>query len=162
MQEVIKPLFTIFLLGTLSASCLSRKSDVDNLPKDISKKPIDSIKKDSVSLVQKDEKPKLSVNGQEILDLKNEIETLISNSPCENPIEWRMSPMGSKPCGGPERYIAYPIKEEEKILKKIDAYTHMQETYNKENNSMSDCAMVLPPTKILCVEGKAVLSNDNQ
>jgi len=66
--------------------------------------------------------------------------------------------MGVKACGGPSEYIAFPKELKAEILEKIDAYTQKQMEYNQQNPMMSDCALVMPPTALECVNGKAVFS----
>ncbi len=149
-----------FLISAFSTSCVSRKINNENLPKDVSLKPKDSTISDTLLAISPIEHPK-NTDENTLQALRNEIDELISKTSCNNPNEWRISPMGAKACGGPERYIAYPISIESVILDKIDDYTHHQDQYNKENHIMSDCAMVLPPSGIICIEGKAVFTTEN-
>ena len=135
----------IIAIAVLSlSSCKSKKAvDPETLPKDISQKPDNNIS-------QQSDREKLSV-------LIKEIETQINTETCTDAADWRFSPIGSKPCGGPSSYIAYPIKMEDEILPKIKKFTEMQSVFNKKFNLVSDCMMVQPPSGIQCVDGKAVL-----
>lgn len=89
--------------------------------------------------------------------LRSEIFALTEKEHCTDPKQWRISPLGSKACGGPEAYIAYPIKLENEILPKIKEYNALQSAFNRKYKVVSDCAMVMPPTEIKCENGKAVL-----
>lgn len=113
------------------------------LPQDISKKP-------HLHSAQEEDQDKLKV-------LIKEIESLINTEKCNNAADWKFAPIGSKPCGGPSSYIAYPQQLETEILSKISLFTAMQSDYNLKYNLTSDCAMVLPPVEIKCENGKAVL-----
>lgn len=139
-------------------SCKTR-IDPDTLPKDFSLKPKIENKKDSLNgktdLIKNND-----ITEKRIQDLRNEIEDLINSVACTHPDEWRISPIGAKPCGGPAKYIAYPKSKENIILEKIHTYTSEQDKYNKANGLTSDCSMVLPPSKILCKNGHPILIND--
>lgn len=132
---------------TLTA-CSSRKAvDEDTLPKDIALKP-------ETSLTQDQKRANMAV-------LIKEIDLIISKESCNDVAEWKFTPIGSKPCGGPSSYIAYPIKMEEEVLTKVINFTAMQSAFNLKYGLMSDCAMVPEPAGIKCVDGKAVLVGGN-
>ncbi|MEC5157821.1 hypothetical protein [Chryseobacterium sp. MP_3.2] len=130
-------------------SCKSKNAvvDVDTLPKDISLKPENNISQ--------------QLEQEQLKMVMLEIDSLIQTVNCPNPEEWTFTAIGAKPCGGPSSYIAYPKKLAEEILPKVNKLTAMQDAFNKKYRLMSDCAIVLPPTEIACVEGKAVLMNEN-
>ncbi|MBW8362635.1 MAG: hypothetical protein K0M56_10675 [Kaistella sp.] len=140
--------FIIAALAAISFSSCSAKKAVenpDNLPKDISLKPERTYEEDQKNM----------------LAMRAEIESMINAETCSDTSDWRLSPIGSKPCGGPNAYIAYPIKIEEKILPKIKAYTEVNSAYNKKRGLMSDCALVTSPSGINCENGRAVLASAN-
>lgn len=137
-------LFVPFLIITvLSCSAKKAEKEPETLPKDIALKPENNFN-------QQIEREKLS-------GLIKEIDSLVATENCSDPSEWRSSPIGAKPCGGPSSYIAYPIKMEDEILAKIKTFTTMQADFNKKYQLMSDCAVVPPPAGITCEGGKAVL-----
>jgi len=131
-------IFTLF-------SCKAKKADKEpeTLPKDIALKPENNYS-------QQLDRERLAV-------LVKEIDSLAGSEVCTDAAEWRSSPIGAKPCGGPSSYIAYPIKMEDEILAKIKEFTAQQDAFNKKYQLMSDCAMVPPPAGIRCENGKAVL-----
>ncbi|MGE4512781.1 MAG: hypothetical protein AB7E26_03045 [Chryseobacterium sp.] len=116
-----------------------------NLPKDISERPADesSQKYDQAQLDK----------------LKASIESEIAKEKCTNAAEWTFAPMGAKACGGPQMYISYPKKLETSILPKINDYTEKVKTFNQKYGIVSDCMMIIPPTSIKCIKGKAELVN---
>lgn len=145
----MKNLFIISIALLSLASCKAKKSaeNADNLPKDISLKPENNMSQ------QQDQ--------QALTALIKKIDAVIATVPCTNPAEWKFSAIGSKPCGGPSSYIAYPVKLEDEIMPQIEKFTAMQSAFNKKYGLMSDCSMVMPPAEILCANGKAVLVSGN-
>lgn len=126
----------------VALSC-STKQNVENLPKDISQKPPREAKPDE--------------DLQMLADLKTKIDSLTGSVSCNNADDWRISPIGSKPCGGPAAYLAYPKKLENEVLPLIQEYTQKQSDYNRKKGLLSDCAMVPAPAGIKCENGKPVL-----
>ena len=132
---------------TLSA-CSAKKAamDDDTLPKDISQKPHNHFTQEEEQVQMK--------------NLIKEIDSIIATEICSDPNDWKFTAIGSKACGGPTSYIAYPIKLEAKILPKVIQFTSMQSDFNTKYSLMSDCAMVMPPVEIRCENGKAILVGD--
>ncbi len=135
----------ILCAALFTASCSSTKNMDANLPKDISERPADesSQKYDQAQLDK----------------LKASIESEIAKEKCTNAAEWTFAPMGAKACGGPQLYIAYPKKLETSILPKINDYTEKVKAFNQKYGIVSDCMMIIPPTSIKCIKGKAELVN---
>jgi hypothetical protein len=135
----------ILCAALFTASCSSTKNMDANLPKDISERPADesSQKYDQAQLDK----------------LKASIESEIAKEKCTNAAEWTFAPMGAKACGGPQMYIAYPKKLETSILPKINDYTEKVKAFNQKYGIVSDCMMIIPPTSIKCIKGKAELVN---
>nr|WP_314495009.1 hypothetical protein [uncultured Chryseobacterium sp.] len=125
-------------------SCKSAQSnDPSEMPKDISERPADesSQKYDEAQLDK----------------LKASIESMISKEKCTNAAEWSFSPLGTKACGGPVSYIAYPKKNEDIILPKIKEYAVKMSEFNKKYSITSDCMMPAEPTGVKCQGEKAIL-----
>lgn len=93
---------------------------------------------------------------EEIQELYNEIVALSESVSCTNSAEWKITPMGSKACGGPTRYIAYHQSVESRFLDLVTQYTKLQAEYNKKNNIVSDCALVAEPRGVVCESGKPI------
>jgi hypothetical protein len=91
-------------------------------------------------------------------ELGKEIQALSESVSCTNSSEWRFTPMGSKACGGPIKYIAYHQSIEEKFLDLVTQYTKLQAEYNQKNNVISDCMLIAPPRSVTCEGNKPILS----
>lgn len=142
--------FLLIAVAILSLSACKSKKTVENpdtLPKDISLKP------DNVMLQQEDQ--------QKMSALIKEIDALIATETCSDAADWDFTAIGAKPCGGPSSYIAYPKKLAGEILPKIADLTAKQKEFNTKYKIMSDCMLVMPPSGIECVDGKAVLVRGN-
>ena len=137
-------LLTAIAIVTISA-CTAKKpvEDPETLPKNIVLKP-----EHGESAEQEREELRMMIRA---------IENRIAGYPCSDPAEWKYSPIGAKPCGGPSSYIAYPIAIEYEIISQINAFSAKQAAFNKKHGLMSDCAIVPPPSGITCKDGKAVL-----
>lgn len=148
-KNQMKHLLIIILSLSTLASCSSKKGleAAETLPKDISQKPQDHFTQEEEQVQMK--------------NLIKEIDSIIGAENCAEAMDWKFAAIGSKACGGPSSYIAYPTKLEEEILPKIAQFTSMQSSFNTKYNLMSDCAMVLPPVEIRCKNGKAVLIGDH-
>lgn len=91
-------------------------------------------------------------------ELSKEIQALSESVSCTNSSEWRFTPMGSKACGGPIKFIAYHQSIEEKFLDLVTQYTKLQAEYNQKNNVISDCMLVAPPRSVTCEGNKPIFS----
>lgn len=144
MKNLFIQIPALILFSTLTlVSCKAKVDANANLPKDISERPADesSQKYDQAQLDK----------------LRAEIDAEISKEKCTDVTtnEWKPAPMGSKACGGPKSYIAYPIKLEAKILPKIESYNIKEAEFNKKYGITSDCSFVGEPAAIRCINGKA-------
>ena len=97
------------------------------------------------------------VTSEELLSAQAEIIRLAESVPCTNASEWKFTPMGSKACGGPARYIAYHQSVERELLDLVERFTSLQNAYNEKNNVISDCMLVGPPRTVQCEANKAIL-----
>lgn len=144
MKNIIISSTIILSITAISlSSCRSANSDTSTLPKDISERPADesSQKYDEAALEK----------------IKSAIESEIAKENCTRNADWAFAPIGSKACGGPSGYIAYPKKIETAILPKIENYTQKMSEFNKKHNLTSDCMMAPEPTSVRCENGKGVL-----
>ncbi len=97
------------------------------------------------------------ITAEELLNYQTEIIQLSESVKCTNATEWKFTPMGSKACGGPARYIAYHQSVEREFLDLVERFTALQKAYNEQNNVLSDCMLVGPPRSVQCEANKAVL-----
>lgn len=133
-------LISIILLGIIS--CKSKKINLETLPKDI------ALKK---SLNENYPEDSATLNSLQV-----EIVNMIAEKTCEDASQWKISPMGSKPCGGPAYFIAYPKELEEELLPKIKTYSIQESGFNEKYGIVSNCVMEIEPAGIACENGKAV------
>ncbi len=91
-------------------------------------------------------------------DLYDEILVMANPKPCTDSSKWDYIAIGHKPCGGPERYIAY-YKEIDvvKFKEKVKRYTTLELEHNIDKGAISTCDFIMPPTKIDCVENRPIL-----
>lgn len=144
MKNFLLSIPAIALCTTLTlVSCNSTKNLDTNLPIDIANRPVDedSQKYDQAQLDK----------------LKASIESEAKGEECTNGNDWTFSPMGTKSCGGPQQYIAYPKKIETSILPRINEYTDKVRIFNEKYNIMSDCTEITPPSYVKCIKGEARL-----
>ncbi|MDO5615748.1 MAG: hypothetical protein Q4G16_06135, partial [Cruoricaptor ignavus] len=137
--------FGFLLLTTLVLSACGTKKAAElekKLPKDVALMPERDYSQRTENQRIKDE--------QEMLKLKMEIEDIIALESCQNPEHWRISSLGSKPCGGPAMFIGYPVKLETDILPKITEYNRRSSAYNLKYGIISDCDVVPSPSGIKC------------
>ena len=139
------------------AGCLSKKKLNENLPVDLGMRPRPS---DSMAMPTDTPKSDSLVSWSQLQDIRSSIDSIVSGKICDDASAWRSTPLGSKPCGGPVEYIAYPKESESAVLKLVTRYTTLNARYNRQNKLRSDCIMVTPPLEIRCENGKPVLVYD--
>ncbi len=104
---------------------------------------------DDEPLVTKDqEQSELNKKYTEITSMANKVE-------CTDASAWKFTSIGSNPCGGPTRYIAYPSAiDTVSFLQKVSAYTAAQSRFNTKWRIVSDCSTLPSPQGVICVDGK--------
>lgn len=149
---MVQRILFVLLLSFMVFSCKS-KSDLeqsDRLPKDVALQPErDYSGEQSDMNIEKDR--------ERLRAIRAEIEEKIAGIRCSDPLEWRISPLGSKPCGGPASFIAYPIELEEELLPKISDFNQRSSSFNLKYGILSDCSVTPAPSGVECEAGKAVL-----
>jgi len=89
--------------------------------------------------------------------MREEIDKLIEDRSCGASPDCAFIAAGSKPCGGPWRYLVYsrPNVDEALLREKIDALNSFEHLYNLTHRIVSDCAV--PPVPVPgCVRGACV------
>jgi hypothetical protein len=95
--------------------------------------------------------------AQNLDQMFSEIEILATSENCDDSTEWTFTSYGSKACGGPLGFIAYPINiGTELFLKKIEEYTTAQQEFNQKWGIVSDCYVPSQPSEIICKNGSPV------
>ncbi len=91
-------------------------------------------------------------------ELISEITKMAESKSCTAPADWAYTPIGSKACGGPDGYMAYPLSiDTDAFLKKVEEHKQAKIAFNKANNVFSNCMMEPEPKGIECADGKPVL-----
>lgn len=152
-----KPLLFSFLL-VLSLSACKSKAEIEKrerLPKDVALQPERDYSKEGNDFDMEKDRERLS-------QLRSEIQALIDEVSCSDAEKWRISPLGSKPCGGPAAFIAYPIEKEDEILPKISDFNQRSSSFNLKYGILSDCSVTPAPSSVRCEGGKPELVYDNR
>lgn len=103
-----------------------------------------------------------AVDKANLAEMLKEIQAQVDAVTCENSEGWSFIALGSKGCGGPQMYIAYPHSiDTDAFLKLVKNYTDAEGRYNEKHGIISDCMMVMPPSRVVCEGGKPVLVYDN-
>ncbi len=98
------------------------------------------------------------VEAKELTNMLARINEIANSVKCINADEWRYTSYGSKPCGGPNGYIAYSSSIDTiAFLKLIEEHKLAQKKYNEEQGIMSDCSVPAEPSGVICEEDIAVL-----
>ena len=96
----------------------------------------------------------------ELQELKTEIDELIALSICTESSECKVIAFGSKPCGGPWEYLVYSSSiDEEQLEALVETYNILEEDYNLNCDTASDCMFVTEPTELACEDGKCIIVN---
>lgn len=95
----------------------------------------------------------------EILNLKKqEIVTYVAGFSCNASVGCQYLAFGEKACGGPKEYLVFPTSVDLPFLTtKVSEYNALEKQFNIDNNIVSDCMFVGPPTNIGCVDGKCLI-----
>lgn len=93
----------------------------------------------------------------EIEELASRIMKMTEGIACNNSSDWSYTSFGSKPCGGPSSYIAYPNSiNRVEFLALVEQYKQATEASNQNWGLVSDCAIIPAPKNIVCEAGKPV------
>lgn len=86
--------------------------------------------------------------------MAEEIRGMIEDKSCNGGGPCEAIAFGAKPCGGPYEYLVYASSkvDEVELEKKVSRYNALQDSLNKANNAVSDCAFVMEP-EVGCVDG---------
>lgn len=140
--------FSILSLLILTMIACKPKQTMDTLPKDISQKPGHTVG-------SPDENQNRKMQNR-MAEIRQEFDK-ITKEPCTDAASWKFAPVGSKSCGGPQFYTAYPIAKEANTQKLINEYNSLEADYNRINQVMSDCSVVEAPSELQCVNGKILI-----
>lgn len=110
-----------------------------------------SCAEESTSLTQEEEAGQLE-------QMLTEIRQMAAGVSCQDAADWKFTPYGSKACGGPVGFLAYPTTiDTAAFLRKVEEHRQAQEEFNKKWEIFSDCSIPPTPTGVSCKNGEAVL-----
>lgn len=98
----------------------------------------------------------------ELITHKEYILSLAASASCSSNSQCEYVALGSKPCGGPWSYLAYPSTMDTRLLlDQVTIYNLKESQYNEKWGIISDCALVNPPIRVDCVNNKCVAVYNN-
>jgi len=89
--------------------------------------------------------------------LRERIAALIVDARCNNLVNCRVIGIGSRPCGGPEEFVAYSIWDTkvDEIGSLAAEYDFLREELNAAGDQVGSC-VVLPKPAVNCVNARCV------
>jgi hypothetical protein len=83
----------------------------------------------------------------ELDTIEKQIADLIGAAPAKQVSACKTLAFGSKPCGGPWRFLVYSSEytEEARLIQLVATYNELQERLNRERGLMSDCSIAVEP-----------------
>ena len=127
--------------------------DIDGYDKALTYKRVPQCGDPNVNCVSQDQ-----LKERKDLDTQLEkLKTIANAVPCVNTDDWKITPIGSKACGGPASFMAYSNTiEVTDFLTKIENLKKAEDAYNRKWGIISNCALVTKPSGVVCEEGKAI------
>lgn len=86
--------------------------------------------------------------GDSELDtIEKQIADLIGAAPAKQESACKTIAFGSKPCGGPWRFLVYSSEytDEARLTQLVTTYNELQDRLNRERGVMSDCSIAVEP-----------------
>ncbi|MFN8358095.1 MAG: hypothetical protein U0Y10_26775 [Spirosomataceae bacterium] len=95
------------------------------------------------------------IDQEKLSLLETEINDFIKDNACKPDRTCGTIGFGSKPCGGPWKYLVYSLSVEDvlTLTEKVNEYNALEKELNVKTNKTSDCSLVQPP-RVACVEGQ--------
>ncbi|MDP3353217.1 MAG: hypothetical protein Q8S44_05710 [Flavobacteriaceae bacterium] len=88
--------------------------------------------------------------------------SLVKSTTCTSNSQCDYIAIGSKACGGPKSYLAYPSSMDTKLLfEQVAIYNLKEQQYNQKWGIVSDCMFVSPPIRVDCINNKCVAVYNN-
>jgi hypothetical protein len=97
--------------------------------------------------------------NDELVAKKQEIVDYINSFDCSDSCNYIA--FGSKPCGGPREFLLFSSNINlDQLQQMVTEYNELDYQNNINTNAVSDCAVVLPPNTVDCVNGDCVVIID--
>lgn len=105
-----------------------------------------------------DKQPVQVTTSEELIKKKQAILDYIAGFSCNETVGCKFLAFGEKGCGGPKEYLIFPANVDLNFLTaKVTEYNALEKQFNIDNDIVSDCMFVMPPTNVGCVNGKCVI-----
>ena len=93
-------------------------------------------------------------DSERLKELGRIIEQEIGTPAANEPSQCKLIAFGSKPCGGPARYLVYSTAKtnETRLKQLVDEFNQLAKKINEERKILSDCMFVSEP-KVELVDG---------
>jgi hypothetical protein len=97
-------------------------------------------------------------DAEAAVELRERIAAMTVDARCNNIVNCRVIGLGSRPCGGPEEYIAYSIWDTkvDEIGSLAAEYNFLREELDSVSGVVGSCE-VLPEPAVNCVNARCVL-----
>jgi len=91
----------------------------------------------------------------EMKALRVRIVTAIGEASCANLVHCRLLPLGERPCGGPDEYLAYSSIRGDKTHLENMAFEYglLQEDLHRARGTIGTCVM-LPAPRLICLDNR--------
>jgi hypothetical protein len=101
-----------------------------------------------------------SITLEQLEAKKTVIENYINTFSCSESLGCNYIAFGSKPCGGPRKYLVFSNTINlPQLQTMVTEYNEMDHLRNVQTNAISDCSVPLPPNDIACVNGVCTIIN---
>ncbi|CAN1541426.1 hypothetical protein MCEGE10_01779 [Flavobacteriaceae bacterium] len=101
-----------------------------------------------------------SITLEQLEAKKTVIENYINSFSCSENLGCNYIAFGSKPCGGPRKYLVFSNTINlQQLQTMVTEYNEMDHLRNIQTNAVSDCSVPLPPNEIGCVNGVCTIIN---
>jgi hypothetical protein len=101
-----------------------------------------------------------NITLEELEAKKTAIENYINTFSCSESLGCNYIAFGSKPCGGPRKYLVFSNTINlPQLQTMVTEYNEMDHLRNVQTNAISDCSVPLPPNEIGCVNGVCTIIN---
>jgi hypothetical protein len=85
--------------------------------------------------------------GASAAQLAQRIDALVGDAACDTAAQCRSIAVGAKPCGGPERYVAWSTlrTDEQQLKEAVARHAQRRQADNQASGMASNCMMVTDP-----------------
>jgi hypothetical protein len=96
-------------------------------------------------------------DAEAAVELRERISAMMEGARCNNVVNCRVLGLGSRPCGGPEEYVAYSIwdTQVDEVSSLAAEYNFLREEVDAAAGTVGTCD-VLPKPSVNCVNARCV------